>query len=203
MGLGLVGLVSSACVQNKTEPRAEAAHGLPPLDPSAAPIAPSAMPRAEHAPVDPSAAALPPGHPHVAADAKKEDAALEQMSPGEIPFDKSTVIAGTLKLDGKLKDKVKPGDTIFMVVRGQAPGGAPGPVLAVRKLEAASFPMPFQIDSRDAMVAGTQLKAPVVLSVRVDKDGDAMSKNPGDVTGTTTVSSLPSSKLALTLDKVL
>ena len=33
------------------------------------------------------------------------------------------------------------------------------------------------------MIAGTKLAGKVMVTVRVDKDGDAMTKNPGDVTG--------------------
>jgi hypothetical protein len=131
---------------------------------------------------------------------------MEALAPDPTPFDRKTVIAGTLKLDGKLKDKVAAGDVIYLVVRAPAPpahGGAPGPVLAVKRLEAATFPMPFQMDSRDAMVKGTQLTAPVVVTARVDKDGDAMTKNPGDLVGTLDVKALPADKLALVLDKVL
>jgi len=51
--------------------------------------------------------------------------------------------------------------------------------------------MPFQMDGRDAMMAGTQMKGPIYLSARVDKDGDAISKNPGDIVGTLTVKTLP------------
>ncbi len=222
LGLGgALSLLAAGCEQ-KPVPRVEPSHGLPPLDPFAAPVGPSAMRRDEHAPTDRAAAALPPGHPQIGdgetvdprggdpraanphgGSSLGDDASLEKMAPGEIAFDKGTVIAGNLKLDSKLKDKVKPGDTIFIVVRGQATGGGNGPVLAVRRLEAGAFPMPFQIDSRDAMVVGTQMKPPVILSVRVDKDGDAMSKNPGDVTGTVTLKALPAPKLTLDLDTVL
>lgn len=129
---------------------------------------------------------------------------MEAMAPGEIAFDKATVISGSLTLDAKVKDKVKKGDVIYLVVRGPAEAGAAqGPVLAVKRLEAGEFPMPFQLDSRNAMVVGTTLKAPVVVGARVDKDGDAMSKNPGDVTGTITIKALPAEKITLAFDTVL
>ena len=47
------------------------------------------------------------------------------------------------------------------------------------------------------------MKAPVSLQVRVDKDGDAITKNPGDVVGAVTLKTLPAEHLALTLDQVL
>ena len=60
-----------------------------------------------------------------------------------------------------------------------------GTPLAVKKLTADKFPLKFSLDSRDAMLAGTTLAGKVVVTVRVDKDGDAITKNPGDVTGQT------------------
>lgn len=216
-------LAGSGCESHPSTP--EPSHALPPLPDSVVDKTPHApLPRAEHplaeqpavdpvaaehAGVDPHAGSEPHGqmagpNPHGALPAGAPgEPRGEPMTPGNIAFDKGTVIAGQLKLDGKTKDKVKAGDTIFIVVRGAATAGAPGPVLAVRRLEAATFPMPFQIDSRDAMIAGTAVHAPVTLTVRVDKDGDAMSKNPGDVVGTTTIKALPAPNLSLVLDTVL
>ena len=217
--LGLATGSVTGCESHPSSP--EPSHALPPLaenpadktppgplphaeHPLAAPPGPDPL-AMEHEGVDPHGGSEPHGQMAGAMAGPNPHGApsKEPMTPGDIAFDKSTVIAGQLKLDGTTKDKVKSGDTIFVVVRGAAVGAAPGPVLAVRRLEAAAFPMPFQIDSRDAMVAGTAMKAPVTLTVRVDKDGDAMSKNPGDVVGTVTLKALPTEKLALTLDTVL
>jgi hypothetical protein len=123
-------------------------------------------------------------------------------TPGDVPFDPKTVIAGVLRLDDKVKSKVAAGDVIFLVARGAEPG-APGPVLAVKKLTVASWPLPFSLDGRDAMVAGTTLHGKVVISARVDKDGDAISKNPGDVTGTSRPVEVPTDRVVITLDTVL
>jgi len=170
---------------------------MPPLDPLAAPL-PSKS-HAEHPPVDPSVGtALPPGHPH-----RDPEQALEAATPGEIAFDEKTVIAGQLKVSAKLKENVKAGDVIYLVARRLGEGGAAGPVMAVRRLEAGVFPMKFQLDSRDAMMTGTKMEGPLLLTGRVDKDGDAMTKNPGDVTGTLTLKTLPAPKAALVLDTVL
>jgi hypothetical protein len=188
---------------------------MPPLSPEhAAPT--NALPREQHAPIDPQAGELPAGHPPMAGahggvpaghgaagNPHGGDAALEAATPGDIPFDAKTVLAGLIKVDGKHKDKIKKGEVIYLVARGAGQAGAPGPVLAVRRLEVAEFPMPFQLDSRDAMMVGTKLAGPLVLTARVDKDGDAMTKNPGDVTGTLSVKALPAAKLSLVLDTIL
>ncbi len=192
----VLGAVLHAGCDKAAEPtRAPTPRGLPPISADEL-TAPADRTHAEHprTDTDPHAAIPHGGDPH---------GSMEALSPGEIEFDKKTVISGALQLDGKLKDKVKTGDVIYLVVRGAGDGTTPGPVLAVKRLEATTFPMPFQLDSRDAMVVGTQLKPPVVVSARVDKDGDAMTKNPGDVTGTSTVKSLPSEQLKLNLDTML
>jgi hypothetical protein len=195
---------------NKPAPPPPSSQGMPPLDPLDTP--PTAKTHAEHAAVDPSAPAMPPGHPalpsanphaQMGQPVGQQDQQLEALTPGDIPYDAKTVIAGQIKLADKVKDKVKTGDVIYLVARRPGEGGAPGAVVAVRKLEAGSFPMSFQLDSRDAMMAGTQMQGPLVLTARVDKDGDAMTKNPGDVTGTLQLKSLPAAKAALVLDTVL
>jgi cytochrome c-type biogenesis protein CcmH len=168
--------------------------GLPPLtdsDKAAAVHPPSGMGTmpANH----PQMPANHPGMPTAVGDA-------EQATPGGIAFDAKTVIAGQLRVADKIKDKVKDGDVIFIVVRS---ADQPGPPLAVRKIVASTFPMLFSIDGRDAMMAGTKMSGRVTVSVRVDKDGDAISKNPGDVTGVSAPVVPPTDKLVVTLDTVL
>src|SRR5262249_58448279 len=100
-----------------------------------------------------------------------------------------------------VKDKIAAGDTIFVVARKYEEGATgPGTPLAVRKLTAGKFPLPFALDSRDAMLAGTQLAGKVVVTVRVDKDGDAISKNPGDVTGQSKPVEPPQKNVVVSLD---
>jgi hypothetical protein len=177
--------------------------GLPPLE-GAKGAAATPTDRPEHA----STGTLPAGHPPVGGAGGAGAAmgmgggmggGMEGTTPGNIPFDPKSVIAGELRLDAKVKDKVKAGDTIFLVVRSV---DKPGPPLAVKKLVAGSWPLAFTIDGRDAMVPGTQLAGKVSVNVRVDKDGDAITKNPGDVTGTASITP-PADKVVVTLDTVL
>ena len=53
--------------------------------------------------------------------------AVAGTTPGDVPFDPKTVIAGVIKLDDKVKDKVAAGDTIFLVARGTTRARRPGP----------------------------------------------------------------------------
>ena len=52
------------------------------------------------------------------------------------------------------------------------------------------------------MIGGTGFAGSVVVSVRYDQDSDAMSKQPGDVTGKADAA-IPSAGVALILDTVL
>lgn len=179
------------CNQKRTA--APPPNGMPPLD------QPGAADRDHpvHAPTT-AAEGLPTGHPPLDAPSN----GFSGTTPGGA-FDKTTMLSGVLELDPKVKDKVKAGDVIFLVARKADPNGAPGMPLAVKKLTVQSFPLPFSLDSRDAMIAGTELRGSVVVTARVDKDGDAITKTPGDVTGTTKPVVPPQEKLVLSLDKVL
>jgi hypothetical protein len=194
--LGLIACVVLFGCERKPVATSLGSTGLPPLDEHELAAA-AKNDHPEHAPsaADPGHAAgeLPPGHPGID----------EQTTPADVPFDAQSVISGVLKLDEKVKAKVAAGDVIFMVARGAGEGGAPGPVLAVKKLTAGKWPLPFVLDGRDAMMTGTKLSGKVVISVRVDKDGDAISKNPGDVTGVSGAITPPASQVVITLDTVL
>ncbi len=139
---------------------------------------------------------MPPGHPAIMPGAGGTD----PTTPGNIAFDKQTVVSGVLRLDDKLKAKVAAGDVIYLVARNAE---NPGPPLAVKKLTVASWPITFSLDSRDAMFEGTQMKGKVIVQARVDKDGDAATKTPGDVTGASRAIELPADKVVITLDTVL
>jgi hypothetical protein len=192
-----------AACEKKTDAPASAAPppGMPPL--TGMPPAATNKDKPEHPPtgqMDPhNHQGLPPGHPTV----PEGNIDPAETTPGNIPFDPKTVISGVLRLDDKVKAKVKDGDVVFLTARQADPTGAPGAIVAVKKLTAAKWPMQFQLDGRDAMMTGTKMSGKVVITVRVDKDGDAITKNPGDVTGVSRALELPSDKVVVTLDTVL
>lgn len=202
-----------ACDKKKDAAAVPAQTGMPPLDqPGNAPPVPADHPT--HPPVSGADNnALPPGHPPLGTMGGQGMAGggqamggsgggFQGATPGG-EFDAKTVLEGVIKVDGKVKDKIQPGDTIFLVARKLEESGAPGTPLAVKKLTAAKFPLPFELDSRDAMLVGTQLAGKVVVTARVDKDGDAMTKNPGDVTGQSKPVEPPQKGVVVSLDKVL
>jgi hypothetical protein len=206
-------LASSLACNDKKTAAPPPSGGIPPLDqPQNNAAVPTGHPQHEPTAAAPSDdKALPPGHPPVAGAGAPSGGeqgtqgmqGMQGTTPGDIPFDPKTVLSGVIKLDPKLKDSVKPGDVIFLVARQFDPSGVQGPPLAVRRLTVANFPLNFSLDSRDAMLAGTKLAGKVVITARVDKDGDAMTKNPGDVIGQSKAVEPPNAKVVVDLDKVL
>src|SRR5262245_27253732 len=119
-----------AC-DKKKEAAAPASTGMPPLDQPAANAPP--MP-ANHPTHPPTAGAdetgqLPPVHPPIAQGGAAPSGGFEGATPGG-ELDPKTVVAGVIKLDAKIKDKVASGDTIFVVARRYEEGStAPGTML--------------------------------------------------------------------------
>jgi len=71
------------------------------------------------------------------------------------------------------------GAVLFITAR---PSGARGgPPLAVRRLDPETFPSEFSMGPSDVMIAGRPWKGPVDLTARLDQDGDALSRSPGDL----------------------
>lgn len=112
-------------------------------------------------------------------------------------------IRGLLKLHPKAADRAKAGTAIFLTVKQADASGAPtGTPLAVDKLTWTGKDLPFELTEGQAMIAGTQLTGDVVISARYDQDGDAISKQPGDITGQLRVK-VPSENANLYLDTIL
>ena len=102
-----------------------------------------------------------------------------------------------------IKDKVKAGTSIFLIVkRAGADGNPSGPPLAVDKLTWADGGVPFELTDEQAMVANTELSGDVIVMARYDQDADALSKEPGDVTGQARVK-IPAVNVKLSLDTLI
>jgi cytochrome c-type biogenesis protein CcmH len=81
-------------------------------------------------------------------------------------------IRGTVKLSQKLRDKLAPGDTLFVFAR--AAEGPPMP-LAILRRKAGELPLEFALNDSMAMAPGLNLSAfpRIVVTARVSKSGDA------------------------------
>jgi cytochrome c-type biogenesis protein CcmH len=62
-------------------------------------------------------------------------------------------------------------------------GAGPGPPVAVKRLEATSFPVAFEIGSENMMAPDLSFEGSFHLSARLDMDGEAITKRPGDLVG--------------------
>jgi hypothetical protein len=86
------------------------------------------------------------------------------------------LIAGTISLDPTAAAKVSGPSIVFVIVRGS---GAKGHPVLAKRLDIASFPASFALTADDSMMGGGAPPAQVALEVRIDRDGDAMTREPG------------------------
>lgn len=150
---------------------------------------------------------MPPGHPPIGGSAGGGTPDVAAMGiPGpdpNRPINPNNRVKGVIKIHPKAKDRVAAGGAVFVIVKRAGADGAPqGPPLAVEKLTWQKDELPFELTEKQAMIAGTELTGDVVVTARYDQDGDALSKQPGDVTGSVRVK-VPADKVTLTLDDVL
>jgi hypothetical protein len=88
-------------------------------------------------------------------------------------------IRGVVNLAAELEGRVPAGAVLFLIAR---PGDG-GPPLAVQKVVAPELPLEFSIGPEDRMIQQLPFAGPVVLAARIDGDGNAMTREPGDLQG--------------------
>jgi hypothetical protein len=160
-----------------------------------------------------------PSNPHAGVDMNNPHAGVDMNNPHGAgadvsqlglpppdpsrPIDPAHHVKGVLKIHPKAKDRVKPGAAVFLIVKRADDSGQPtGTPLAVEKLTWDKDGQPFELTEKQAMIAGTQLTGDVVVIAHYDQDGDAISKQPGDVMGQVKVK-IPADGVNLFLDDVL
>ncbi len=73
------------------------------------------------------------------------------------------------------------GEGVLFVIARSAGGGPP---LAVKRLPIGPFPLAFEIGPADVMIAGRAFAGPIALSARIDRDGNPLTRDPGDAIAT-------------------
>jgi len=142
------------------------------------------------------------GNPHAGGGTDVTKLGLAAPDPDR-KIDPSHRVTGMIIVNAAAKDRVKSGTSVFLIVKRAGLDGAPsGPPLAVDKLSWTDGGVPFELTEAQAMVAGTDLSGDVVVMARYDQDSDALSKQPGDITGQVRVT-IPADHVKLLLDTVL
>ena len=124
-------------------------------------------------------AALPPGHPDVSVPAG------------------TLSLTGLVKLSPALKDPWPKGAHVFVIARAE--GG--DPPYAVRRYDGATPPFAFALGPENLMIQGMPPPPRLIVTVRVDQDGDAMTRQFGDLEGGPTPPVPPRAGVEVTVDR--
>jgi len=162
------GLVLAGCHRN-IEPFVP---GEEPRSPNVARI----FPEAERSASTPAAQATARSAPRPPGAQPRMPAAPQR---GNVPA--SAGISGTIAVSPELTDRVAPTGTLFVIARKS--GATGGPPLAVLRIPGPRFPVTFEIGQEQVMIPGLQFQGEIQLTARLDSDGNAMTKLPGDLAG--------------------
>jgi len=94
---------------------------------------------------------------------------------------KGDTISGIIALAPEFEDAVPAQGLLFVIAR--AAGVRAGPPMAVLRLPSPSFPLKFEIGPGNVMIPSMRFQGDIDISVRVDGDGNAMTRLPGDLAG--------------------
>jgi hypothetical protein len=109
-------------------------------------------------------------------------------------------IRGTIAVAPELEGRVPANAILFLIAR---PGTA-GPPLAVRRIPSPSFPLEFSIGPDDRMIQSMPFVGPLNVTARLDTDGNATSRSPGDLQGAAGAPVDPgASGVVVVLDQIL
>jgi hypothetical protein len=86
-------------------------------------------------------------------------------------------IRGTVRVSAELAGRIPAGAVLFVIARR----GTTGPPTAVKRIADPHFPLDFEIGPGDRMIQTMPFEGPLTLTARVDGDGNAMSRQPGDL----------------------
>lgn len=143
------------------------------------------------------------GDPHGAGGPDVTQMGLPAPDPNR-KIDPSRFVKGMIKIHEKARTRAQAGTSLFLVVKRAGSDGSPtGAPLAVDKLTwNAAGELSFTLTEEQAMVGGTELVGDVIVSARYDQDADAITKQPGDITGSARVT-LPAENVTIVLDTIL
>lgn len=88
-------------------------------------------------------------------------------------------ISGEVVLERSLVGRVPEKAVLFILAR-ESEGGPP---VAVKRIPRPGFPFQFTLSQADVMLAGRSFEGKVILSARLDQDGDASTRDISDWEG--------------------
>ena len=116
-------------------------------------------------------------------DAVREIIAQIGQAPKEPPkAPAGPGIEGTVRLAPGRTTGASERSTLYIVARAAGAGG--GPPLAVKRIVGPTFPVSFSLGPGDVMMPGMAFEGPLDLSARLDRDGDPLTREPGEPAGT-------------------
>jgi len=143
--------------------------------------------------------AVPAGAPP-AVPTGAQSAAVVAAQPAAPSEATSAAIEGMLELAPELAGRVPPGAMLFVIART----AQTGPPLAVVRVANPNFPQRFSIGPDDRMIQSMPFAGDIQISVRVDADGNVMTRSPGDLQGGSAISHAPGDRgVTLLIDQVL
>ncbi len=133
---------------------------------------------------------LPPGHPDVSVPA--------ELSGPPAASAEALALTGLVRLSPALKDPWPKGAHVFVVARAE---GAGGPPYAVRRYDGVAPPFAFKLGPENLMIPGVPAPAKLIVSARVDQDGDAMTRQLGDLETAPSAPVPPRASVELVVDR--
>lgn len=119
---------------------------------------------------------------------------------GAPPASSARPIAGVVSIAPELAAGAPGGGVLFIIARV----GEAGPPTAVKRFASPSFPLEFSLGPADRMIQTVPFEGPFQLTARLDSDGNAMTREPGDLQGRIREAVAPGAAgLRLTLDELL
>src|SRR4029077_410404 len=90
-------------------------------------------------------------------------------------------ITGKISIDPQLKGNWDSQAALFIIARSS--GVDKGPPLAVKKIDHPVFPLSYSVGPENVMMQGMPFTGSVTITVRLDKDGNPTTRQPGDLSG--------------------
>ncbi|HME73653.1 MAG TPA: hypothetical protein VKM54_27895 [Myxococcota bacterium] len=109
-------------------------------------------------------------------------------------------IRGTVTIAPGLVERAPKGAVLFLIARR----GSSGPPTAVKRIPNPTFPLEFELGPEDRMIEAMPWSGPLQLTARLDSDGNATTRSPGDLQGAAPGPTNPGdAQVSIVLDEVL